>query len=247
MRGWQLSRFGVGLLVALIGFATPRASADLIVTVNDLQVFRIAGDLGIDQSRMMPATDLQVADGIVFRGFRVESQNFGGTGGSLQVFIDQEEYSGQALLVARVNVEETLASLAGPSRLVAVHDTEGTIHFTALDQAYSFSQLASVDGPDLPPVGGRVARQDIDVDTFRFGASSPPTIVAGSGAEKVTVLDLSFTKTTDQASPKLTVTTTNSRSGVSASAVPEPSAVTLLAIGAASVAACGALRRRRAG
>src|SRR5262249_39070074 len=123
MRGQQFSRFGIGLLIALTGFATPRASADLIVTVNDVEVFRIAGDLGIDQSRMTPVIDLQVTEGIVFRGFRVESQNFGGNGGSLQVFIDQEEYTGQGPLVARVNVEETFARLAEPSPLLSVHDT----------------------------------------------------------------------------------------------------------------------------
>src|SRR5262249_18560433 len=154
MCGRQLARFRIGLLVALAGFATPRASADLIVTVNDVEVFRIAGDLGIDQSRMMPATDLQVAAGIVFRGFRGESQNFSGKGGSLQVLIEQEEYSGQELLVARVNVQETYVRLAEPSPLLSVHDTEGIIEFTAVDQVYSFSQLASVDGLDLTPVGG---------------------------------------------------------------------------------------------
>jgi hypothetical protein len=57
------------------------------------------------------------------------------------------------------------------------------------------------------------------------------------------MMDLSITKTADKASPKLTVT--QSRSGVMSSAVPEPSAVTLLGLGAVGMAACRALRRRR--
>jgi hypothetical protein len=142
------ARFRFGLVILFAVAAAPPAYADFVVMVNDIEVLTIPGTLGFDQSRGLAPTDVRVSDMVMIQGLTVQSDNRGGTSGTIVMSFHSLDVVGPA------TVSVTIAKMygvnpAGP--LAAVRSQfEGLPLLTDAGQSGQVTERITANNHDLP-------------------------------------------------------------------------------------------------
>ncbi len=241
------SSVAIGALLVLITIPGPRARADFVVLVDDVEVVRIPGPLGINESRGLGPIDLQIGEFVFIRGLRVQANNQGGTSGELEITIDTFEWGASEL--PPVRLDTTVVIINDFSIVENVEQATPVDLFSACcegEASPSFGELQRLQVDKTTDAEFlRIELSDTLVSGFPFSGSQ------GSGSTEIPTeqLSLNYSKVVYEYGAETDgrpMSITNFRGTDSWQVVPVPSSLTLLGIGSLTLLAYGSGGLRKA-